>query len=111
MFINVKLLIMDIHNIEYMPTDEHLKAWVLNKLKRHRCIGGKHTEAKNVRKGAPPTCHEKIDDLLGQLIKRDRFVWAGGKTRERHVSLYPHLLGEIDSFIRRHYVEAVFESS
>jgi hypothetical protein len=91
-----------------MQTDDQLKAWILNKLKRRRFIGDRHTEAKNVRKGSPPAYHEKIDDLLGRLIRRDRLVWAGGKTRERHVALYPHLLGEIDSFVRQHYVETVF---
>lgn len=108
MFINVKLLIMNIHRNERMPTDDQLKAWILNKLKRHRFIGGKHTEAKNVRKGSPPTYHKKIDHLLDQLIKRDRLIWAGGKTREKHVALYPRLLDEIDAFVRRHYVVAVF---
>ena len=90
-----------------MQTDDRLKAWILNKLKRHRLIGGRHTEDKNVRKGAPPACYEKIDELLEQLIK-NRFVMATGKVHERHVSLHPRLLAEIDSFVRRHYVEVIF---
>lgn len=107
-FINVKLLILNIHNHEHMQPDDRLKAWVLNKLKRHRYIGGRHTEYKNVRKGAPSEYYEKIDGLLDQLIKRNRFIVAAGKTREQHVFLDPRFIGEIDSFIRQHYVEVVF---
>jgi hypothetical protein len=91
-----------------MRIDDQLKAWILNKLKRHRFIGGRHTERKNVRKGAPLEYYGKIDDLLDLLIKRYRFIVAAGKTGERHVSLNPRLIGEIDSFIRQHYVGTVF---
>ena len=91
-----------------MRSDDQLKAWILDKLKRHRCIGGKHTEDKNVRKGAPPMYYKKIDDLLERLIKKDRLIMATGKVHERHISLHPRLLGEIDSFVRQHYVKAIF---
>ena len=86
---------------------EHLKAWILNKLKRHRCIGGKHTDITNVRKGADPKMYSEIENILKDLIKAGNLlvkITSYGK----HVSINPKLIKEIDEFIRRNFTEVVF---
>lgn len=87
---------------------EQLKAWVLNKLKRHRYIGGKHTDVTNARKGADPRSHSEIDDIMKDLIKSGNIlvkITSYGK----HVSLNPRLIKEIDEFIREHFIEVAFK--
>lgn len=91
-----------------MITDENLRAWILNKLKRHRYIGGKHTDIKNVRKGAPPRFYSQIDGIVNELIKEGIIlvkITAYGK----HVSLNPKLMREINELIQKRYTKAVFK--
>ena len=91
-----------------MPTTEQIKAWVLNKMKRKRWIGGRHTDIKNIRKGAPPDFYVQIDDLIKELIKEGAIVL---KITEygKHVSLNPRLMKEINEFIQKYYTEEVFK--
>ena len=86
---------------------EQLRACVLNKLKRHRYIGGKHTDINNVRKGSDPKNYSEIEDIIKELIKSGNIlvkITSYGK----HVSLNPRLIKEIDEFIQRNFTEFVF---
>jgi hypothetical protein len=85
---------------------EQLKAWILNKMKRYRFIGGRHTDIKNIRKGAPPKFYSDIDDLVKELIK-EGFVILKITAYGKHVSLNPGMMKEINEFIQRYYTEFV----
>lgn len=98
---------MNIHCYEYMD-DYHLKAWILNKMKRKRFIGGKHTDIKNIRKGAPPELCSRIDDCLKELIKNS-FVILKITEYGKQVSLNPKLIKEINEFIQKYYTEEIFK--
>jgi len=89
-------------------TKEQLKAWVLNKMKRKRFIGGRHTDIKNIRKGALQQFYSEIDDLLKELIAESLVIL---KLTEygKHVSLNPGAMKEINDLIQRHYTEEVFK--
>jgi len=91
-----------------MPTTGQMKSWILNKMKRKRWIGGRHTDVKNIRKGVPPNFYVQIDDLVKELIKEGIIIL---KVTEygKHVSLNPRLMKEINEFVQRHYTEEVFE--
>ena len=99
---------MNIQYNEYMPTIEQIKAWILNKMKRKRWIGGRHTDIKNVRKGAPQNFYDQIDDSIKELIKEGTIIL---KITEygKHVSLNPKLIKEINEFVQKHYTEKVFK--
>jgi len=84
--------------------NDQLKAWILNKMKRHRFIGG----IKNIRKGAPQSAYSEIDDLVKGLIK-EGFILVKIAAYGRHVSLNPRLMKEVDEFIQKHYTEFVFK--
>jgi hypothetical protein len=90
-----------------MPTSEQVQAWILNKMKRQRLIGGKHTDIRNIRKGAPQQFYEQIDDELGKLIK-EGLVSVKPTAYGKHVQLNPRALGEINERVRRHFTEQVF---
>lgn len=98
---------MNIQYNEYMTTREQIKAWILNKLKRHRYIGGKHTDIRNIRKGAPPEFYSEIDDATKELI-RDGIVVVKITAYGKHVSLNPRLMKEINEFIQKNYTEVMF---
>lgn len=86
---------------------EQLRAWVLNKMKRHRFIGGKHTDITNVRKGADPKNHSEIEEILKELIKEGSLlvkITSYGK----HVSLNSRLIKEVDEFIQKNFTEVLF---
>lgn len=87
---------------------EQLKAWVLNKLKRHRYIGGKHTDIINIRKGSVPKNYSVIDDIVKDLIKNGNIL-VKLTSYGKHVSVNPRLIKETDEFIRRHFTEVVFK--
>lgn len=91
-----------------MITDKQIKAWILNKMRSHRFIGGKHTNIKNIRKGAPQEYYKRIDKQLNELRKMG-FVVFYVKTGENHVSINPHVLKEINKFIRENYTEVIFK--
>lgn len=99
---------MNIQYNEYMPTKEQLKAWILNKMKRKRFIGGRHTNIKNIRKGAPPKFFEEIDSILGELIKKG-VVLVKITEYGKHVSLNSRAMKEIDEFVKIHFTEEVFK--
>ena len=84
-----------------------LKALVLNKLKRHRYIGGKHTDESNVRKGSDPKNYSTIEDILKSLIKSGH-VLTKITSYGKHVSLNPRLIKEIDDFIQNHFTQVTF---
>jgi hypothetical protein len=90
-----------------MPTTEQIKAWILNKMKRKRLIGRRHTDIKNIRKGAPPNFYTQIDDSIKELIKEGVIIL---KITEygKQVSLNPRLMKEINEFILKHYTEEIF---
>lgn len=86
---------------------ERLKAWVLNKLKRHRYIGGKHTDITNVRKGADPKNYSELESIMKNLIKSAN-VLVKITSYGKHVSLNPRMIKEIDEFVRKNFTEAIF---
>ena len=86
---------------------EKLKAWLLNKMKRHRYIGGKHTDINNVRKGADPKTHSELGDIVKDLIKSGN-VLIKNTSYGKHASLNPRLIKEIDEFVRKNFTEVVF---
>ena len=90
-----------------MLTEEQLKGWILNKMKRYRLVGGKHTDIKNIRKGAPLNFYSEIDELVNELIKQG-FIIVKVTSYGKHVSLNPRLLKDIDDFIQKHYTEETF---
>ncbi|MEK6909884.1 MAG: hypothetical protein AABW61_02280 [Candidatus Aenigmatarchaeota archaeon] len=87
---------------------EQLKAWLLNKMKRHRFIGGRHTDIKNVRKDFDPKYYSELEDVLKKLIKEDSILV---KLTEygKHVSLNPRLINEIDDFIQKNFTQVIFK--
>lgn len=87
---------------------QQLKAWILNKMKRRRFIGGRHTDIKNIRKGAPQQFYSEIDDLLKELIK-DGLVILKITEYGRHVSLNSKLMEEINEFIQKYYTKEIFK--
>ncbi len=87
---------------------EQLRAWVLNKLKRHRYIGGKHTDENNVRKGADPKDHSYIQDTLKELTKSGH-IRIKPTAYGKHVSLNPRIIKEIDEFIQRYFTQVIFK--
>jgi DNA-binding PadR family transcriptional regulator len=91
-----------------MTTDEQIKAWILNKMRSHRFIGGRHTDVKNIRKGAPPKYYDIIDKQLEELRKSGMVVFYM-KVGAKHVSLNQYMLREINEFIRKNYTEIIFE--
>ena len=91
-----------------MITDEQIKAWVLNKMRSRRFIGGKHTDIKNIRKGAPQEYYKRIDKQLNELRKMG-FVVFYVKTGAKHVSINPQVLKEVNEFVRKNYTEAIFK--
>ena len=90
-----------------MTTDEQIKAWILNKMRSHRFIGGRHTDVKNIRKGAPQKYYDIIDKQLEELRKVGMVVFYV-KTGTKHVSLNQYMLKEINEFIRKNYTEIIF---
>ncbi len=86
---------------------EQLKAWVLNKLKRHRYIGGKHTDFTNVRKGANPQNYSELDDIVKELIKAGN-IFAKITSYGKHISLNPRLIKEIDEFVQKNFTQVTF---
>jgi hypothetical protein len=88
--------------------ENSLKAWVLNKLKRHRYIGGKHTDIVNISKGAPPKFHKQIDELVKELV-RDGLILTKITSYGKHVSLNPNSLKTINEFIQKYYTDDIFK--
>lgn len=89
-------------------SDDQIKAWILNKMRSRRFIGGKHTDIKNVRKGAPQKYYKEMDKQLNELRKMG-FVVFYLKSGAKHVSINPHVLNEINEFIRKNYTRVVFK--
>jgi len=87
---------------------KQLKACVLNKLKRHRYIGGKHTDESNVRKGADPRNYSLIEDIVKDLIKSG-YVLVKITAYGKHISLNPRVIKEIDDFIQNHFTQVIFK--
>jgi len=79
---------------------EELKKIILRKLYRHRYIGGRHTELRNVIKGFPPNLLKDAKKAIEELIK-EGFLLAKISTQEIHVSLNPKRLNEIREIINR----------
>jgi len=67
---------------------------ILKKLFKHRFIGGKHTELRNVVKGFPPNLIKEFKEEVKNLI-REGFLLSKISTGEIHVSLNPRMLNEI----------------
>ena len=84
-----------------------LRSWLLNKMKRHRYIGGKHTDINNVRKGADPRNYAELEDVIEDLVKSGN-VLVKITSYGKHVSLNPRLVKEIDEFIRKNFTEVMF---
>lgn len=94
--------------IENHTNESSLKAWILNKLKRHRYIGGKHTDIANISKGAPPKYHKQIDELVKELI-RVGLILTKITSYGKHVSLNPNSLKTINEFIQKYYTDEIFK--
>ena len=67
---------------------------ILTKLFKHRYIGGRHTELRNVFKGFPPNLIKEFKEEARSLIKEGLLI-AKTSTGEIHVSLNPRMLDEI----------------
>jgi hypothetical protein len=67
---------------------------ILKKLFKHRYIGGRHTELRNVFKGFPPNLIKEFKEEVKNLI-REGFLISKISTGEIHVSLNPRMLEEI----------------
>lgn len=84
-----------------------IEAWVLNKMKRHRFIGGKHTDIDNIRKSATPKFYKHVDDAVKELIRRG-FIMVKITSYGKHVSINPHAMKEINDIIQKYYTEEIF---
>jgi len=71
-----------------------VKRVILKKLFRHRYIGARHTEIRNVMKGFPPELLKEVKEEVKELI-RQGFLISKISTGELHVSLNPRMLNEI----------------
>ena len=71
-----------------------IKRVILKKLFKHRYIGGRHTEIRNVIKGFPSNLLKDAKDEVKDLI-RAGYLLAKVSTGEIHVSLNPRMLDEI----------------
>lgn len=91
-----------------MKTDNQIKAWILNKLKRHRYIGGRHTDIVNVRKGAPQKYYKQINKQVEKLI-REGIIIIKVTAYGKHISLNPRLMKEINDFIQKYYTKTIFK--
>lgn len=89
-------------------SDDQIKAWILNKIRSHRFIGGKHTDIKNIRKGAPQEFYKKIDRQLNEL-RKEGFIVFYIKTGEKHVSINAYALDKVNEFIRKNYTKVIFK--
>lgn len=89
-------------------SNNQIKAWILNKMRSHRFIGGKHTDIKNIRKGVPQNYYKKIDKQLNELRKMG-FVVFYVKAGAKHVSINPHVLNDVNEFIRKNYTRVIFK--
>jgi hypothetical protein len=67
---------------------------ILKKLFKHRYVGGRHTELRNVVKGFPPNLIKEFKEEVKNLI-REGFLLSKISTGEIHVSLNPRMLEEI----------------
>ena len=82
-----------------MQSDE-VKIKILWRLYRHRFIGGKHTDIKNLRKGFPKDKYDLVDEAVNELI-REGFLLVKPTHYGKHVSLNPRRLREIRSIIEK----------
>lgn len=71
-----------------------IKRAILKKLFKHRYIGGKHTEIRNVIKGFPPHLLKEVKNEVKELIRKG-YLYSKISTGELHVSLNPRMLNEI----------------
>ncbi|MCX6741582.1 MAG: hypothetical protein NTX24_00175 [Candidatus Pacearchaeota archaeon] len=67
---------------------------ILKKLFKHRFVGGRHTELRNVVKGFPPNLIKDFKEEIRNLI-REGFLTSKKSTGEIHISLNPRMLNEI----------------
>jgi len=67
---------------------------ILKKLFKHRYIGGRHTETRNVIKGFPPNLLKEIKEEIKDLIRKG-YLLSKISTGEIHVSLNPRMIDEI----------------
>ena len=79
-------------------TENELKAFILNKLARRKCWGGKHTSFDNLQKGAPPYIRNEIKKIGKQLIK-DGFLMRKPTSYGLEVSLNPRMKNKIYKII------------
>ena len=77
---------------------EKVRAKILWRLYRHRYIGGRHTDIKNLRKGFPKDEFHLIDEIIDELI-REGLLLVKPTHYGRQVSLNPRRLSEIRSII------------
>ncbi len=87
--------------------NQQIKAWALNRLKRHRYIGGKHTDENNIRKGADPQNYHEIEIITKDLVKSG-YISTKPTSYGKHVSLNPRLIKEVDEFIQKNLTEVIF---
>ncbi len=71
-----------------------IKRAIIKKLFRHRYIGARHTEIRNVIKGFPSHMLKEIKEEIKDLI-REGYLLSKISTGEIHVSLNPAMLKEI----------------
>ncbi len=73
---------------------EEVRKAILKKLFKHRYIGGRHTEIRNVIKGFPQELLKEAKKQTAILIK-ENYLLAKPSTGEIHVSLNPRMIKEI----------------
>ena len=72
----------------------YVKSKILERMVRHRFIGGKHTDINNLRKGFEKSRYREIDLVIDQLI-RDNFLIVKITGYGKHISLNPKMLAEV----------------
>ena len=82
-----------------MTTEREAESFILLKALSKGYVGGKHTNRRNISKGAPPKDHKFIDDVLDKLIKKGWFIQKP-KSDGIHISLSPRMLKSVHDRLR-----------
>ena len=77
----------------------NIRKAILKKLFRHRYIGGRHTEIRNVMKGFPPQLLKEVKEEIKNLI-REGYLFSKISTGKVHVSLNSRKINEIRDEIK-----------
>ncbi len=92
--------------MNFMVSDNELKAMVLHKLAKKRKWGESHTAFENVAKGVPPHLKGELKDAAEELIK-EGFIRPKPTGYGLQISLNVERSEEIKAIIRKYFAEEI----